>query len=135
MKNLVIMAIFALFGATAIAHGPLVANDLEIFSEEGELFTLYVNGQKVNEEPASYVKLENTHHNMVYARIVLEDKHQTTIKREALMIHVPGADAGNEPVASVFMIKKRLSIFKKRRYKLRSTNRSKKKLPLHYVMN
>ncbi len=127
MKNLLTIVITMLMGFACIAHTE-IANDLEIFAENGEKFTLFVNGQQINEKPASYVKIKNTHHNLVHVRIVMEDKRSRVIKRDALMIHLPGAGSETAPVAAVFMIKKRLAMFKKRRYKIRATTRSPKKI-------
>ena len=133
MKNLIVSMSLVLLGLSAGAQIDF-ANDIEIFSDKGELFTLYVNGQQVNQQPSSYVKVENIRHNIIQARIEIEDENKSEVKKEILVLNVPGVDSTSDPVVAIFKLKKRLKIFNKRKYRLKSTERYLKQPPLNYVM-
>lgn len=108
-----------LFGLTTQAQ---IAHDLTVFSEDGKAFTLVVNGQAVNAEPASSVTAGDIH--MDYARVVVKFTDGTTpeIDRKNLQIADPGTGAKG-PVVTVYAIKE-----KKGEQVLRFVSRSDKKI-------
>ncbi|MBK7298867.1 MAG: hypothetical protein IPI91_20560 [Flavobacteriales bacterium] len=52
-----------------------IAHDLTIYSEDGLKFTLTVNGETVNAEPSTNVKLENTNYDFARVVIAFEDEN------------------------------------------------------------
>lgn len=115
MKSLYLSALFILFSVISFGQ---IAHDLEIYSEDGKNFTLIINGQTMNEEPASNVQIVDTQKDYVNAKIVFEDASIPPIERKALQIGGVGDDKG-KPVSTVYKIKE-----KKGEYKLRFASRS-----------
>ena len=63
-------SVLVLFNAYAQDPGP---GSVTVFSEEGENFTLYLNGEQKNASPASRVVVENVTEVRVSFRIVFQD--------------------------------------------------------------
>ncbi len=113
-----------LFLSIGMAVSAQIANDLEIYTDDGGKFTLYMNGEKINESPTSRVKVENTHHDIVEVKLVMEDG--TTTERKRLFINHSAGNAhvsSQIPVVSVYKI-----INKKGKLKWKLISRSDKKI-------
>ncbi|MEZ4923222.1 MAG: hypothetical protein R2780_08645 [Crocinitomicaceae bacterium] len=96
-----------------------IANDLEVYNDAGLNFTLYLNGQKVNEVAKDKVVLTNTGLDIVHARVVFEDQSLPMIEKKYLMINFPWSSAeGNHPTTTVFKIK-----IKNGKYRLKKESR------------
>lgn len=59
---------------------------LSIFSEDGDKFQLYLNGELINEEPMANLRVEDLPQPFYNARIVFEDPAKTELKKQRLMI-------------------------------------------------
>ncbi len=112
-------SVFMLATSSATAQ---IAHDLTVFSEDGGSFTLLINGQTVNAEPATSVTAPNI--NFDYAKVVIHFADGTTpdIERKVLQIATPGTGPKG-PVAVVYAIKE-----KKGEQVLRFVSRSDKKI-------
>ena len=119
MKKSLIAAICILFSAHSFGQ---IAHDLEIYSEDGLMFTLIVNGRTINETPVSNLQIIDTQKDYVNAKIVFENESIPPIERKALQIGGIGDDKG-QPVSTVYTIKE-----KKGEYVLRFASRSVKKI-------
>ncbi len=119
MKNLLAFA-FLLFAQLSV-HAQ-IAHDLTVYSEDGETFTLLVNGQKVNDQPAASVTAQNI--NFDYAKVIVQFANDSLppIERKNLQIATPGTGPKG-PVAAVYAIKE-----KKGEQVLRFVSRSDKKI-------
>ena len=106
-----------------------IAHDLTIYSEDGLKFTLTVNGETVNAEPSTNVKLENTNYDFARVVITFEDENIPQIERKALQLATPGTGPKG-PVAVVFAIKE-----KKGEQILRFVGRSAKKIQDNPTIN
>lgn len=60
--------------------------NLTIFSEDGDKFTLVLNGEKQNEEPQSNIRVEELPQPYYSARIIFEDSKLAAITKNNLMI-------------------------------------------------
>ncbi|MBX2972087.1 MAG: hypothetical protein KF797_03205 [Flavobacteriales bacterium] len=118
-RFLTLLGTIALMAAAAHAQ---IAHDLTVFSEDGKAFTLVINGQAVNAEPATSVTAPNI--NFDYAKVVVRFADGTTpdIERKNLQIATPGTGPKG-PVAAVYAIKE-----KKGEQVLRFVSRSDKKI-------
>ncbi|MEM7161992.1 MAG: hypothetical protein AAF487_06060 [Bacteroidota bacterium] len=99
-----------------------IAHDLEIFADDGMLFTLEVNGQLITEEPTSRIFLENTNHDYLSVRMKVNGESDVKLER-TIPIIFPSSYNQKDPVTAVYKIKK-----KKNRYKLHLISRSYKKI-------
>ena len=115
MKSSLLISVFSLITVLSFSQ---IAHDLEIFSEDGLNFTLIINGQTMNNEPASNVQIVDIQKDYVNAKIVFEDEAIPPIERKALQIGGVGDDKG-KPVSTVYKIKE-----KKGEYKLRFASRT-----------
>ncbi|MBL7962588.1 MAG: hypothetical protein JNM31_01975 [Flavobacteriales bacterium] len=99
-----------------------IAHDLTVYSEDGLAFTLVVNGQTINAEPASSVTASNI--NFDHAKVVVRfvDEAIPPIERKNLQIATPGTGPKG-PVAVVYAIKE-----KKGEMVVRFVSRSDKKI-------
>jgi len=97
-----------------------IGHDLTIFAEEGELFTLIINGAKINEQPLASVSVKNVSQNSVNTKILFADENIPAIEKKYLLLAEPGTGE-KRPVATVYKIKK-----KKDEYKLSFVSRSPK---------
>lgn len=59
---------------------------LSIFSEDGDKFQLYLNGELINDEPQANLRVEDLNQPYYNARIVFEDPARAEIKKNNLMI-------------------------------------------------
>ncbi|MBW7868998.1 MAG: hypothetical protein H3C31_11795 [Brumimicrobium sp.] len=100
-----------------------IAHDLEIFSENGEKFTLILNGRKMNETPVSNIQIVDTDKDYFNAVIEFEDASIPSIEKKFLQIAEPNSDVDKYPVSCVYKI-----INKKGKYSLRFASRSRKKI-------
>lgn len=101
MKKLLCLLAFltaTLFASAQINH------DLTIYSEDGDLFTLVVNGQTINAEPATSVTAKDIAFD--FAKVVIRFADGTTpdIERKNLQIAAPGTTPSG-PMATVYKIK------------------------------
>lgn len=99
-----------------------IAHDLTVYSEDGLSFTLVVNGQTINAEPASSVTASNI--NFDYAKVMVRfvDEAIPAIERKNLQIAQPSTGPKG-PVAAVYAIKE-----KKGEMVVRFVSRSDKKI-------
>lgn len=118
---LFMLLVFAL-NAQSIGH------DLTIFAEEGEKFTLFINGQQINEQPQSSVSVKDISSNTVHSKIVFENSEITALEKKYLLLAEPGPGE-KRPVSVVYKLKK-----KKEEYKLAFVNRSPKVLQQNNVI-
>ncbi len=102
-----------------------IANDLEIFSEDGEKFTLFVNGEKMNDTLQSRVKIENTHHDYAKVKIEMDNPNVEPIVK-SIVIRYNSEESKMYPTTTVFNI-----IKKKGKYKLKVVSRSNKKIQMN----
>lgn len=118
MKQIILLLSIIL----SISAQAQIAHDLTVYSEDGEAFTLFINGQKVNEEPAASVTAPNI--NFDYAKVVVQFQKEglAPIERKNLQIATPGTGPKG-PVAAVYAIKE-----KKGEQVLRFVSRSDKKI-------
>lgn len=100
-----ILSLFALLAASLFATAQ-INHDLTVFSENGDLFTLMVNGQAINAEPAASVTAKDI--SFDFAKVVIHFADGTTpdIERPYLQIATPGT-APSGPVAVVYKIKEK----------------------------
>ncbi len=117
--HFVIVLLFALSGAQTFGQ---IAHDLTVYSEDGLFFTLVVNGQTINAEPASSATASNI--NFDYAKVIVrfQDAALPVIERKNLQIAHPGTGPKG-PVAAVYAIKE-----KKGEMVMRFVSRSDKKI-------
>ncbi len=70
MKHTFFLVVFAAFSYSAIAQ----KSNLVFFAENGEKFTIIMNGQRYNETPATNVKLTDLQTNVYKVRAIFEDQ-------------------------------------------------------------
>jgi hypothetical protein len=100
-----------------------IAHDLEVYSEDGKKFTLFLNGRQINERPAANVRLENIQQDQVSARVVFEDTAIPPINQKYFQIGEPGIET-SAPQSTVY----RIVLTKKKGYKLRLASMVEKKI-------
>lgn len=100
-----------------------IAHDLAVYSEDGDKFTLFVNGEQINAEPVANAKVENTNNDFALVKIVFEDAAIPTIEKKNLQIAEPGVNAKG-PVSVVYKVK----VNKKGEHVLSFVSRSAKKI-------
>ncbi|MEO0405288.1 MAG: DUF4476 domain-containing protein, partial [Bacteroidota bacterium] len=103
MKQLLTLTLILLSIGFAKAQGNM---GLTLFSENGELFTLYVNGEKINDQAQANVKMMDVSAEAVQARVDFEDGSLTDFSGN-VMLH-PG-----------FMVNYMIKINRKGRYVIR----------------
>ena len=124
MRHLATALLFTLsFAAVPSVVNAQIAHDLAVYSEDGDKFTLYVNGEQINAEPGANVKVENTNNDYVLVKIVFADTSITAIERKNLQIAEPGVNAKG-PVSVVYKVK----LNKKGEHVLSFVSRSAKKI-------
>ena len=118
MKKIIVFTmlscLFVLSGFAQIAH------DLEIFSEDGLNFTLFVNGKKMNEIPQANVQIINIENEYVQVKIKFEDSSIPDLDKKIVQIASPGTEE-KKPMSVVYKIKEKKGV-----YKLRFVSRSDK---------
>ncbi len=114
--------LFAFFLFNGILQAQ-IAHDLEVYSEDGKKFTLYLNGRQINEAPSSNVRIKNIEQDQVSARIEFEESDIPPINVKYFQIGEPGIDA-SAPQSTVY----RIVMTKKKGYKLRLASMDDKKI-------
>lgn len=114
---LIIMILFAGSLQAQIAH------DLEVYSEDGNKFTLFLNGRQINEYPAANVRLENIQQDQVSAQVVFENTSIPPINQKYFQIGEPGIET-SAPQSTVY----RIVLTKNKGYKLRLASMDEKKI-------
>lgn len=99
-----------------------IAHDLTVFSEDGDLFTLVVNGQAINPEPAASVTAKDLQVGFAKVQVKFADESIPGIVQKNLQIATPGT-APSGPVAVVYRIAE-----KKGERKLRFVSRNDKQV-------
>jgi len=80
MKAKIIFSlVFMLFAYVIQAQ----SNEVEIYTEDSKLFTVYVDGVKINESPLSNVRFTSTKSNNLDFKIVFAE-NQTTLEKKAV---------------------------------------------------
>lgn len=83
--------IFTLIGLITITLTAISQHSIfTIFSDAGEKFTLYVDGQKINNSPETRVSDIKYKNEMSNIKVVLEDDKSTTIKKNIALKDVDG---------------------------------------------
>ena len=100
-----------------------ISHDLEIYSENGLMFTLILNGRKMNEEVVSNIQILNTDKDQVHAKIIFEDSSIPSIEKKYLQLADPSTSVEKAPVSVVYKI-----VEKKGNQKLKFGSRSLKKI-------
>lgn len=100
-----------------------IAHDLEVYSEDGQKFTLFLNGRQINGEPLANVRLENIEQDQVSARVEFEDNTIPPIQQKYFQIGEPGLET-SAPQYTVYGI----VLTKKKGYKLRLKSMDAKKI-------
>ena len=99
MSRLVLLCL--LFSVNAQAQWLPTAN-LTIFSEDGYKFFLILNGERMNDEAQTNIRIEELPQPYYNARIIFEDKTQKPITKNNLML----TDANGVPQDVTYKIKK-----------------------------
>src|SRR5688500_14450327 len=103
MKPMILFLALVLGVSSAQAQ---IAHDLTIYSEDGEAFTLYINGQKVNEQASASVTAPNINFDYAKVKVQFEKEGLLPIERKNLQIAEPGTGPKG-PVAAVYAIKEK----------------------------
>ena len=100
MKKLLFTLLFIvpLFAIAQFNQG----GTLNIFSEDGEKFTLILNGEKQNDEPQTNIRIEELPQPYYNAKVIFENKALAPISKNSLMI----ADADGKFMDVTYKIKK-----------------------------
>jgi|GEM_PF-3070581 len=117
MKHALLLLAISLLGCTLHAQ---IGHDVTVFSEDGLPFTLVLNGQVINTEPATSVTAKDVNFGFARVEARFADQAIPGIERKNLQIATPGT-APSGPVAVVYAIKE-----KKGEQKLRFVSRSPK---------
>lgn len=117
-----ILVLFAVI-LTSTIHAQ-IAHDLEIYSENGQKFTLILNGRTMNEEPVSNIQIMNTDKDYFQTKIVFEDPTLPPIEKKFLQLADPGQGTDKDPVSVAYKIVEN----KKGQQKLKFASRSHKKI-------
>ena len=126
MRKITFSLLFLLLVSALNAQS--IGHDLTIFAEEGEKFTLFINGQQINKQPQSSVSVKDISSNTVHSKIVFENSEITALEKKYLLLAEPGPGE-KRPVSVVYKLKK-----KKEEYKLAFVNRSPKVLQQNNVI-
>ena len=62
------------------------SNEVEIYTEDAKLFTVYVDGQQMNDTPLSNVKFTSTKSESLDFRIVFEENNAVLEKKAVQMV-------------------------------------------------
>jgi len=93
------------FSALSLSLNSQIAHDIEIFAEDGVMFTLEVNGKVINEEASNRILIENTDHDYVSTRIKLPNKG--VVIERTIPIAYPSSYNEKSPVTAVYKLKKK----------------------------
>lgn len=83
--KIVLTALLSIVTLCTIAQSSKVGH-LSIFSEDGDRFTLYLNGEMINDEPQTNLRVEDLSQPYYNARIVFEDTAKTEIRKKHLLV-------------------------------------------------
>lgn len=100
MMNKIIILVSILL-ATLSSQAEFISH-CTIYSENGEKFTVYFNGEKKNEEPSEHVRIINLTQSYYSLKIKFEDATIPDIVSNVFNIH----DANGNPVDATFIISK-----------------------------
>lgn len=84
----IISALFILF-TTSLAAQLQPIGHLTIFSEDGDKFTLYLNGEQINTEPQVNIRVEDLNQPFYNAKIVFADGTKESVSKNRLPIADP----------------------------------------------
>lgn len=102
-----------------------IAHDLELFSETGDRFIVYVNGQLLSNQYSGHVKLDNVQHDNLHIKIEFEDKTKEPIIKKYVYLADPGEEKQpKSPQSNVYKVKQT----KKGKMKLAFVSRAYKKI-------
>lgn len=119
MKLLYTLILFSVWNFSINAQ---ISHDLEIFADDGVVFTLELNGEMINTEAKNRIFIENTDHDYISVRIKIPNEEGLAIDR-TIPIVFPSSYNEKSPVTAVYKLKK-----KKKKYKLHLISRSYKKI-------
>ena len=122
MKTTIILLIVFFQTIFLAAQTTQIGHDLTIFSEDGVKFKVILNGQVMNEVPASRVFCENLNNDWLKCIIQFEDSKIPTIERKVLQLK-SASNPNGLPEAVVYQIKE-----KEGKYTLRWSSASLKKI-------
>lgn len=118
-KSFILCFVMLFWGLNSISQ---IAHDLEIYSEDGLMFTLILNGRTMNDKPVSNIQITNTDKDYMNAKIIFADTNIVSIEKKMLQIAAPGTQE-KVPVSVVYKI-----VAKKEDIKLVFASRSEKKI-------
>lgn len=86
MKQILLLAVAFLQVSQAFAQRPGQFGHLTIFSEDGDRFTLVLNGEQINDTPQTNLRVEDLTQPYYNAKIIFEDATKQSISKNNLMI-------------------------------------------------
>lgn len=102
MKTKVIFSlVFMLFAFLMQAQ----SNEVEIYTEDSKLFTVYVDGVQMNQSPLSNVRFTSTKTENLNFTIVFSENNQTLEKKGVQMISSTNKMAYTNGAKAVYMLK------------------------------
>lgn len=81
------------------------SNEVEIYTEDAKLFTVYVDGVKMNQSPLSNVKFTTTKSDNLDFRIVFVENETTLEKKVDKMISSNNRLSFNNGAKAVYLLK------------------------------
>ena len=122
MKQFLALLFFTIIFTSSV--NAQISHDLEIYSENGLMFTLILNGRKMNEVPVSNIQVVNTDKDYFQAKIIFVDQTIPPIEKKYLQLADPGEGSDKAPVSVVYKIVEN----KKGQQNLKFASRSHKKI-------
>lgn len=86
MKQILLLAVALLQVSQTFAQRPGQFGHLTIFSEDGDRFTLVLNGEQINDTPQTNLRVEDLTQPYYNAKIIFEDATKQSISKNNLMI-------------------------------------------------
>ena len=81
------------------------SNEVEIYTEDAKLFTVYVDGVQINESPLSNVRFTSTKTNNMDFKIVFAESNKTLEKKAIEMISSSNRMAYTNGAKAVYLLK------------------------------
>lgn len=81
------------------------SNEVEIYTEDSKLFTVYVDGVKINENPLSNVRFTSTKSNNLDFKIVFAENKKTLEKKAVEMISSTNRMSFTNGAKAVYLLK------------------------------
>ncbi|WP_338378520.1 hypothetical protein [uncultured Flavobacterium sp.] len=81
------------------------SNEVEIYTEDSKLFTVYVDGVKINENPLSNVRFTSTKSNNLDFKIVFAENQKTLEKKAVEMISSTNRMSFTNGAKAVYLLK------------------------------